>query len=461
MRKRLFGTAALLAASHLATAAPQPPESLPPAPLTLSEEAAPAQQPAPPELAPPPTPVPAPPGPGGASTRAQPQRQAPTAQAQSQAQTPMGTGAAGTAAPQFKDEHCGPPENSWFGGGPVLWWIKDAPLPLLARAGTGQVLGGGDVGYGAFNGFQIDGGTWLDCRHTIGVTLGGFLLEQRGTSNALFSDATGAPAITRPIVDAVTAQPIDVLAASPGAFAGGVLYEARARLAGAQAGFVKNLAYDCGLSLDMTFGFRYLDLEEELAATQVTRALDGGRLTVGGVPATAAVLTDDFRTRNQFYGGQIGTRAEYRLGPAFFNVSSSVAVGPNHETITISGATRDPNTGNVQPGGLLAVGQAISAGNTGGNIGRQITDRITVVPEAAAQVGVQVTRHVRLSAGYQFLYMNDVARPGPQVDPVINPRLVPISPTFGTLSGQAAPRITIARNDFFAHGALLRVEVNY
>ncbi len=45
-----------------------------------------------------------------------------------------------------------------------------------------------------------------------------------GTFNSLFSDATGTPAIARPIVDALTAQPIDVLASAPGAFAGGVLF---------------------------------------------------------------------------------------------------------------------------------------------------------------------------------------------------------------------------------------------
>jgi hypothetical protein len=97
----------------------------------------------------------------------------------------------------------------------------------------------------------------------------------------------------------------------------------------------------------------------------------------------------------------------------------------------------------------------------GGNIGRQITNRFTVVPEVTGRVGFQLFSSFRAWVGYGFLYMNDVARPGSQIDLAINPRVVPASPAFGSTSGPAVPRATGIRNDFFAHGVQFGLEVRY
>jgi hypothetical protein len=137
----------------------------------------------------------------------------------------------------------------------------------------------------------------------------------------------------------------------------------------------------------------------------------------------------------------------------FVNVLSKVALGPNHEVVTINGLTRDPTSTVGVASGLLAL--------AGANAGRQTTNRFVVVPEVGAQVGCQVTGHVRMSVGYQFLYVNDVARPGAQIDPAVNLRFVPLSRSFGSQSGPTTPQVTLGRNDFFAHGIRFGVEVSY
>src|SRR5262249_14650018 len=162
-------------------------------------------------------------------------------------------------------------------------------------------------------------------------------------------------------------------------------------------------------TVDVGFGFRYLDLDEDLTIDQATQALRGN-LALGGTPVPGVFLEDRFNTRNQFYGGQITTRGEYRFGVVFLGVVSKLAVGPNHETVDISGFSR--GGGVTLPGGLLAVGGP----TTGGNIGRDSTNRFVVMPEVGAHLGCQLTSHVRVSAGYHFLYVNDVVRPGSQID---------------------------------------------
>jgi hypothetical protein len=54
-----------------------------------------------------------------------------------------------------------------------------------------------------------------------------------------------------------------------------------------------------------------------------------------------------------------------------------------------------------------------------------------------------------------------VTRPGLQIDPVVNPRLVPVSSTFGATSGPPAPFVTERHDTFYAHGVQFGMEVRY
>jgi hypothetical protein len=484
---RSVGT--LLTAAPLGLAAPtllaQSPPSLPPAIVTdlpAVPLAAPGTQtqtaPPPPAAAPAQQPPPAP--------------QAAPAAPMSAPAGACGPGAAQPpAAPAWHDEHCGPPERWWLGGGYLLWHVKDGPLPVplattggLGQPGTSVLLGGQDLSYGTFNGIHLDGGLWFDCRHTAGLELGGFILEQRSVSGVVASDANGAFAggvLARPIIDPLTLTPVGVLAAAPGVLAGTVAFKSTSRFDGAEGNVLYNLFNTPGVTIDAFFGTRYLDLDENLAITQATTALGGNTITFGGSPPPfgtgttvgSVLLEDRFRTRNQFVGSQFGARAEYRFGAVSVNVRSSVALGPNHEVVEISGQTSAPGAGAL-PGGLLAVGGGVEAipgqvpvpglnlaVRPRGNIGRDTTNRFAVVPQVGAQVGMQVSGHVRLYVGYEFLYINDVVRPGSQIDPVVNPRLVPTSNLFGTTSGSPAPFMTARHDDFYAHGVEIGMEVRY
>ena len=97
-----------------------------------------------------------------------------------------------------------------------------------------------------------------------------------------------------------------------------------------------------------------------------------------------------------------GLARKSHYGRFFANLTGKVGLGDNHESITINGAqsVTFPGTSyTVYPSGFYAQPT---------NIGRQVRNELSVVPEGQAQVGLDVLRNVRLFAGYNFLYMSNV-----------------------------------------------------
>jgi len=368
--------------------------------------------------------------------------------------------AAPAAVPGIGD-HKGPREATWIQAGYMMSWFKPAPVPFAAATGsangTGPVLlGDNTIGYGMFSGIRAEGGTWTNDAHTFGIGLGGFLTEERSQGQA-----TGGPLLSRPFFNVLSGGRDALIVAAPGVTAPGtVAVGTSARFAGAEANLFKNLAECDRYTVNMFVGFRYLDLSESLTVTQMTTPT--GSVGVAGktVPAGQTItLLDQFRTRNQFYGGQLGGQFEARRGIFFASFNPRVGFGPNHESVMTDGTTTAG--GQSSPGGLLAVGTTGTPAGRTGNDGRDVTNYFTVMTELGSQLGLQVTKGMRLAVGYNFLYLNNVARPGSQVDTTVNPRLVPVSAAYGTLSGPHAPNQTFSREDFWAHGVSFMLQVQY
>ena len=417
----------------------------------------------------------APPGPLPPGTSAAAQPAAPS-------QTPLLTVPAGPPAyqpcaeptapqpPIFRDTHLGPPDSVWFGGDYLMYWLKPAQVPLLvASSQPGQplvpVLGDRDYEFGPAHGGRLHAGAWLNDRHTVGLGASVFLLEQKTLAAGVNSGPDGSPRLVRPFVNALLGQSDVYTVSDPVALnrlIGGVSLSAGARLSGADLFVVRNIASCLNYSFDVLAGGKYLDLDEYLAVTQVSRPVGQTGVFFNVNPnlplATqqqfaTLTLVDRFRTRNQFWGGVLGVRGEYRFGPAFVNLTLKGGVGNNRQTVDIDGFSevsvpREPRL----PGGLLAL--------QGANLGRRVSNRLTVLAEAGAQVGVQVSRHLRVTLGYDLLYLEDVARPGDQIDPIISPALVPTSEIFRQV-GIVSPIRTRARDDWYAHGVRVGMELQY
>ena len=70
-----------------------------------------------------------------------------------------------------------------------------------------------------------------------------------------------------------------------------------------------------------------------------------------------------------------------------------------------------------------------------------------MVPEAQVQVGWDLFRWMRVFAGYNFIYLSNVVRPGNQIDRGINPANLPVNgPLFpvaltGTITSPFRPAV--------------------
>src|SRR5262249_18176204 len=282
-------------------------------------------------------------------------------------------------------------------------------------------------------------------------------------------DSTGNPILARPINDFFPVQAVPPFTVNavpisfPNTFTGTFTFSSSSRLWGAEANVARNLTASNRGSFDLLFGFRYLDLQEDLALGQTAQALAEGALVFNPMPGnrqplpdgSSLSLFDRFHVRNQFYGGQLGGRYEYRLGIFVLNLQGKVALGPNHQSIEVSAnsTATTPTGASSLPSGLPAL--------TGTNTGRLTNNRFAVVPEGNFEIGCQITRYLQIQVGYDFLYVNNVVRAGSQVSSNINTAFVPSLPTFNPGIGPALPHLSLPKDDFWAQGVHFGVEFRY
>lgn len=169
-------------------------------------------------------------------------------------------------------------------------------------------------------------------------------------------------------------------------------------------------------------GYRFLRLDEDLGIASTIQPMAADVL-----PGAFINTSDLFTTSNQFHGGDVGLQSDVRRGIWIFQTTGKIAMGNMHETVMIDGQTTvfdGINTAYAHRG-LLAQPNVI---------GFHHHDQFVVIPEFQFKLGLQLTPAVRATAGYDFMYVSRVVRPGNEVDLVIDPvthfrPAAPIRPT--------------------------------
>lgn len=367
----------------------------------------------------------------------------------------------------FRPQDTGSAYRIWGQAEYLLWWVKNAQLPVplvttgdpndgfplvnsagaIGQPGTRVLFGGSDAGFGAFSGMRFTLGGWLNREHVVGIEGSGFLLERRTNQFAAGSDALGNPPLYLPAFDVQAGAERAVQIADPlRQFSGDVFVTSTLQLWGAEFNGVLNVWRRPGLEVTLLAGFRYADLTENLQIHNTTNDL---------LFFNTTVLNDQFGTRNQFYGGQVGGRVSWQRDRLSVDVTGKVALGATHQVVNIQGDITQSDPGafapGTFPGGLYAQPT---------NIGRRTANEFTVLPAVELKLGYQITPRLRASAGYDFMYWNQVVRPGNQIDRNINQSQSPIF-GGGALVGPASPTPLFNRTDFWAHGANFGLEFRY
>jgi hypothetical protein len=372
-------------------------------------------------------------------------------------------------------------ESLWVRAEYLLWWFKNSPVPVplitttsspdlmptaaFGQFGTSVLLGNQDLNTGARHGGRISAGLWLDDRRTIGLEAGYFFIASHTVTRGISSDGgTNSPILAVPFFDPDAVAESTFVIASPSTLAGSAELSLTSRLQGAEANFVVKVCSRGDLTFQLLNGFRYLELVENLSFA--TNSIDVETPDVS--PNSGLVLNtlDQFNTRNQFYGWQIGARAEYRLGDLYVSASGKVAAGDTYQEVNFNGTTVT-NFFNGPAGGPFndVPTQAIPGTGTfvqATNLGRTTRHEFTFVPELSLSVGYQVTRSIRAFAGYDLLYFSNVVRPGDQIDRTITLAQTIQNQVAGNPPGPGVrPTPNLSNSEFWAQGINFGLEFRY
>jgi len=336
----------------------------------------------------------------------------------------------------------------------LLWWIKRDQVPPLVTMGSNGVIGSPGTRVLLDNLDFVDdfrqGGRFTlgyrfesNPRFTIEASY--FFLSD-GQAKATFS-SPGDPVLAQPYIDVanvVTGVPAATLVSAPGVASGSIAVGARTALSGAEANLTACLICSDRFRLTAIGGFRFLRLEDDLENGEQFKFAGN---TVG--------LQDEFRTTNNFYGGQVGLEAGGRYGMLTIDVRGKIALGQMQQIADINGVTNV-----LKPDGSTAIFQGgLFALRT--NIGRHQRHTVAFIPEVGLDVGLQLTSHGKLYAGYSLLWVSTVARAGEQIDPMINTTQFPILSGNGPLVGRARPAFNFVGADFWAQGLNFGLELKY
>jgi hypothetical protein len=377
---------------------------------------------------------------------------------------------------------CAPTYRVWAQAEYLSWWVRNGPLPVpivttgdpnvgfdptmantvntagaIGQPGTRVLLGGSNISFPASSGGRLTLGSWFGEDSRLGVEGSGFVLGSVSNHFSAASDNAGFPPLYFPIFSAIAGAERGIPIADPlRAFSGNVAVDSTLQLWGAEGNVMCTIYRKSAMDFTVLAGFRTVDLKEDLQIHNTTKDLLFGNVTT---------LNDSFRTSNQFYGGQFGSRVSIQGDWFSLDLTGKVAVGSAHQIVDIQGNITQLGPNSLVPPGLGTFAGGLFAQST--NIGRANANPLSVpfmvLPSLELKLAFQITQQLRTFAGYDYMFLTQVLRPGNQIDHNVNlSQNAVLDPNgVGTLVGAAQPALLFKRSDFWAQGVNVGLEFRY
>ncbi len=321
---------------------------------------------------------------------------------------------------------------------------------VLDEPGTQVLFGGGEILDRARYGSRfVLGYRWDNCSPW---SLEGDYLGIFRTREDYFREST-TENIGRPFNNALTGLPDAELVSVPNVLGGSVTVAARTKFDSAGA----RLKFDlcrcnspddaCEYTshrLGVFAGYRFHQLVDRLKISE--------NLTDPNTQGTFD-LFDRFDTRNRFHGLELGLEGQWQRNHWSIEADGSVAFGTNYQTVTIDGRTISQLPGFAamnDVGGLLAQTT---------NIGVHRREQFAAIPQFGVSLGYHFWKELRLSVGYRLIVWPEVVRSGDQIDPVVNPNLIP--PQTLPIAGPARPQFDFHESRYVAQGLSIGLTLDW
>ena len=378
------------------------------------------------------------------------------------------------------------PTGIWAKADYLLWTEKGTSIPALVtqgsindahpgapdQPGTVVLAGGGLIDDDSRSGFRFQAGMWLNRCATVGFEAEFLNLGDEDYNFHQWSD--GSTILARPFNDASQtpfaprAELVAFPRGNPNSLDGSIDVNAVTHFNGAGARFLVTLCRQDGCWTDecgcttyhdrfraiFTAGYRYLDLEDRLGVSERLTTSAGIVPGTGDVGTEAFAIDDMFHTHNTFSGAELGMKFEFQRNRWGLELFPRIGLGETRSEVTINGSTVATDVNGVEttsPGGLLAQPT---------NSGTHVQDMFSVVPEIDVNASWQATAHTKLVLGYSFLYWNNVARVGEQINTNVNATTLPGSPVPAT-GDTSQPRFTFANTGYWAQGLNAGVDIRW
>jgi hypothetical protein len=389
---------------------------------------------------------------------------------------------------------CSPPGRFWLRADALMWWTSGTHLPALVTSnsqGNAPIIGqpGTEIVFGN-NTYLNDGragvrmtlGGWLDRCHRWGVEADWFSIAGRSVDYSNFSNGvpyTGRPFYSvEPSPSGPPAGPSrEIVAQADGNLVISGTVSVHDSDTFDSAGFLVrynlcccggcgcgscdgasdacNLSESCDLNMnycrtDFLIGYRHYSLQDGLT---IHESIDDRTSGFG----FHSEIFDNFSTRNDFNGAELGLNTELRRGRWSLNILTKMALGRNNQTTNINGTTSKASINGSTPPIFYPVG--IYSGPVGTNSGTFQQDTFVVIPQLGVELGYQVTSRTRAYIGYNLLYWGNVLRAGDQIDQNLDPRNWAGAPDAA--NALPFPQYPNRSSNFWAQGINLGLEVRF
>jgi hypothetical protein len=349
----------------------------------------------------------------------------------------------------------------------LYWWTKHSPktvplvttgpvvanrTPVLGQPGVSIVLGDEEIKMPPRSGgrFTLSYGFGHNQIFSTEASYL-FLIERSKTKSVKSNGSANSKFLALPFFDVTTDSESSTRIALPGSFSGKATLKVSNDMQGAEWNWLARAFCNHMVNLKALLGFRYWNFNEHLRFNTSSPTV---------VPPFDVFKTSDqFKTHNDFYGGQFGLDAKFSWCDFFLTAKGKLALGAMHETLIIKGqlTTNDfDGFGALQTfrGGYFALST---------NIGHHSRTRFAIIPETNINLGYQILKWLNLQIGYTFLYVNKLTWASNQIDRRLNPTQAPAITSIPstTVQGERRPKPLFKTEQFWAQGLNVGLEFNF